>query len=175
MIWHPLKVTDVVWHRMLHTRYSVFMKCPYCNETTTKVIEKRDTDKESVVRRRRKCSICSKRFTTYERAEVLDLFIIKKDQRRETFDRQKLRISLTKACEKRPIKHEKLESLVSEVEQKLIRIRRTDIESRIVGEIVMDLLKEIDEVAYIRFASVYRDFKDITDFEKELQEMSKTE
>ena len=175
MIWYPLKVTDVVWHRMLHTRYSVFMKCPYCNETTTKVIEKRDTDKESVVRRRRKCSICSKRFTTYERAEVLDLFIIKKDQRRETFDRQKLRISLTKACEKRPIKHEKLESLVSEVEQKLIRIRRTDIESRIVGEIVMDLLKEIDEVAYIRFASVYRDFKDVTDFEKELQEMSKTE
>ena len=175
MIWYPLKVTDVVWHRMLHTRYSVFMKCPYCNETTTKVIEKRDTDKESVVRRRRKCSICSKRFTTYERAEVLDLFIIKKDQRRETFDRQKLRISLTKACEKRPIKHEKLESLVSEVEQKLIRIRRTDIESRIVGEIVMDLLKEIDEVAYIRFASVYRDFKDVTDFEKELQEISKTE
>ena len=151
------------------------MKCPYCNEPTTKVIEKRDTDKESVVRRRRKCSICSKRFTTYERAEVLDLFIIKKDQRRETFDRQKLRISLTKACEKRPIKHEKLESLVSEVEQKLIRIRRTDIESRIVGEIVMDLLKEIDEVAYIRFASVYRDFKGVTDFEKELQEISKTE
>jgi len=109
------------------------------------VIEKRDTDKESVVRRRRECSICSKRFTTYERAEVLDLFIIKKDQRREIFDRQKLRISLTKACEKRPIKHEKLESLVSEVEQKLIRIRRTDIESGIVGEIVMDLLKEIDE------------------------------
>ena len=175
MIWHPLKVTDVVWHRMLHTRYSVFMKCPYCNETTTKVIEKRDTDKESVVRRRRKCSICSKRFTTYERAEVLDLFIIKKDQRREMFDRKKLRISLTKACEKRPIKHEKLESLVSVVEQKLIRIRRTDIESRIVGEIVMDLLKEIDEVAYIRFASVYRDFKDVTDFEKELQEISKTE
>ena len=175
MIWHPLKVTDVAWHRILHTRYSSFMKCPYCNETTTKVIEKRDTDKESVVRRRRKCSICSKRFTTYERAEVLDLFIIKKDQRRETFDRQKLRISLTKACEKRPIKHEKLESLVSEVEQKLIRIRRTDIESRIVGEIVMDLLKEIDEVAYIRFASVYRDFKGVTDFEKELQEISKTE
>ena len=115
MIWHPLKVTDVVWHRMLHTRYSAFMKCPYCNETTTKVIEKRDTDKESVVRRRRKCSICSKRFTTYERAEVLDLFIIKKDQRREMFDRRKLRISLAKACEKRPIKHEKLESLVSEV------------------------------------------------------------
>ena len=175
MIWYPLKVTDVVWHRMLHTRYSAFMKCPYCNETTTKVIEKRDTDKESVVRRRRKCSICSKRFTTYERAEVLDLFIIKKDQRREMFDRKKLRISLTKACEKRPIKHEKLESLVSVVEQKLIRIRRTDIESRIVGEIVMDLLKEIDEVAYIRFASVYRDFKDVTDFEKELQEISKTE
>lgn len=138
-------------------------------------MEKRDTDKENVVRRRRECETCSKRFTTYERAEVLDLFIIKKDQRREMFDRRKLRISLTKACEKRPIKHEKLESLVSVVEQKLIRIRRTDIESRIVGEIVMDLLKEIDEVAYIRFASVYRDFKDVTDFEKELQEISKTE
>ena len=151
------------------------MKCPYCNSPSTKVREKRDTDKENVVRRRRECETCSKRFTTYERAEVLDLFIIKKDQRREMFDRRKLRISLTKACEKRPIKHEKLESLISEIEQKLIRIRRTDIESRIVGEIVMDLLKEIDEVAYIRFASVYRDFKDVTDFEKELQEISKTE
>ncbi|HIC18157.1 TPA: transcriptional repressor NrdR [Candidatus Poribacteria bacterium] len=151
------------------------MKCPYCNSPSTKVMEKRDTDKENVVRRRRECETCSKRFTTYERAEVLDLFIIKKDQRREMFDRRKLRISLTKACEKRPIQHEKLESLISEIEQKLIRIRRTDIESRIVGEIVMDLLKEIDEVAYIRFASVYRDFKDVTDFEKELQEISKTE
>ena len=153
--------------------FPLFMKCPYCNKPTTKVIEKRDTDKENVVRRRRKCSTCSKRFTTYERAEVLDLFIIKKDQRREMFNRQKLRLSLTKACEKRPIKHEKLESLITEVEQQLIRIRRTDIESRVVGEIVMDLLKEIDEVAYIRFASVYRNFKDVTDFEKELQEISK--
>ena len=158
---------------MLYARYGAFMKCPYCSKPTTKVIEKRDTDKENVVRRRRKCSTCSKRFTTYERAEVLDLFIIKKDQRREMFNRQKLRLSLTKACEKRPIKHEKLESLITEVEQQLIRIRRTDIESRVVGEIVMDLLKEIDEVAYIRFASVYRNFKDVTDFEKELQEISK--
>ena len=122
---------------------------------------------------RRECQACELRFTTYERAEVLDLFIIKKDQRREMFNRQKLRLSLTKACEKRPIKHEKLESLITEVEQQLIRIRRTDIESRVVGEIVMDLLKEIDEVAYIRFASVYRNFKDVTDFEKELQEISK--
>ena len=147
------------------------MHCPSCSYAHSKVTDSRLAD--NGIRRRRECQACEVRFTTYERAEVLDLFIIKKDQRREMFNRQKLRLSLTKACEKRPIKHEKLESLISEIEQQLIRIRSTDIESRIVGEIVMDLLKEIDEVAYIRFASVYRNFKDVTDFEKELQEISK--
>ena len=148
------------------------MKCPYCESFETKVLDKRETDGRSVTRRRRECLICEKRFTTYERAEVLDLFVIKKDQRREAFNRGKLRRNLMKACEKRPISQETIDHLIGEIEQQLISMRKSEIDSRSIGELVMDILKNTDKVAYIRFASVYRDFKDVADFEKELQQLT---
>ena len=148
------------------------MKCPYCESFETKVLDKRETDGRSVTRRRRECLICEKRFTTYERAEVLDLFVIKKDQRREAFNRGKLRRNLMKACEKRPISQETIDHLIGEIEQQLISMRKSEIDSRSIGELVMDILKDTDKVAYIRFASVYRDFKDVADFENELQQLT---
>ena len=148
------------------------MKCPYCGSFETKVLDKRETDGRSVTRRRRECLSCEKRFTTYERAEVLDLFVIKKDQRREPFNREKLRRNLMKACEKRPISQETIDRLIGEIEQQLIGMRKSEIDSRSIGELVMDILKATDKVAYIRFASVYRDFKDVADFEKELQQLT---
>lgn len=150
------------------------MKCPYCGSFETKVLDKRETDGRSVTRRRRECLTCEKRFTTYERAEVLDLFVIKKDQRREAFNRGKLRRNLMKACEKRPISHETIDRLIGEIEQQLIGMRKSEIDSRSIGELVMDILKDTDKVAYIRFASVYRDFKDVADFENELQQLTQT-
>ena len=150
------------------------MKCPYCESFETKVLDKRETDGRSVTRRRRECLICEKRFTTYERAEVLDLFVIKKDQRREAFNREKLRRNLMKACEKRPISQETIDRLIGEIEQQLIGMRKSEIDSRSIGELVMDILKDTDKVAYIRFASVYRDFKDVADFEKELQQFTQS-
>lgn len=150
------------------------MKCPYCGGFETKVLDKRETDSRSVTRRRRECltPTCAKRFTTYERAEVLDLFVIKKDQRREAFNRGKLRRNLMKACEKRPISQETIDRLIGEIEQQLISMRKSEIDSRSIGELVMDILKDTDKVAYIRFASVYRDFEDVADFENELQQLT---
>jgi transcriptional repressor NrdR len=150
------------------------MKCPYCSNPETKVIDKRDSDAGSIIRRRRECLSCAKRFTTYERAEVLDLFVIKKDQRRETFDRQKLKRNLMKACEKRPISQETIDHLIGDIEQQLISMHKSEIESRVIGELVMDALKDLDKVAYIRFASVYRDFKDVADFEAELRQLTQS-
>ena len=151
------------------------MKCPYCERPVTKVLDKRDTDAGHITRRRRECLSCARRFTTYERAEVLNLFIIKKDKRREAFDRQKLKRNLMKACEKRPISHETIDHLIANIEQELINMRKSEIESRLLGELVMAALKDFDKVAYIRFASVYRDFKDVEDFEKELRELVENE
>ena len=142
------------------------MKCPYCERPETKVLDKRETDAGHITRRRRECLSCARRFTTYERAEVLNLFIIKKDKRREAFDRQKLKRNLMKACEKRPISHEAIDRLIANIDQELINMRKSEIESRLLGELVMAALKNFDKVAYIRFASVYRDFKDVEDFEK---------
>jgi transcriptional repressor NrdR len=151
------------------------MKCPYCERPETKVLDKRETDAGHITRRRRECLSCARRFTTYERAEVLNLFIIKKDKRREAFDRQKLKRNLMKACEKRPISHETIDHLIANIEQELINMRKSEIESRLLGELVMAALKDFDKVAYIRFASVYRDFKDVEDFEKELRELVENE
>ena len=148
------------------------LRCPYCKSNETKVIDKRATDRGNATRRRRECLDCSKRFTTYERAETLDLLVIKKNGQREPFDRQKLRLNLTKACEKRPIDQDTIDNLISEVVQRLIALRRSEVESYAIGEIVMEFLKGLDDVAYIRFASVYREFKDIHDFEKEVLQIS---
>ena len=145
------------------------MRCPYCNFGETKVIETREAEDSDVTRRRRECLKCKKRFTTYERTETLDLRVVKKNGDIETFDRNKILKGLTKACEKRPIKIEKIEKTVEEIESELRKQETTEIPSKVIGELVMEKLNQLDHVAYIRFASVYREFKDIKEFEKELK------
>lgn len=145
------------------------MKCIFC-DGETKVTDKRDSDGET--RRRRECLRCKKRFTTYERVEELNFIVVKKDKSREPFSREKLREGIEKACEKRPIETEKIDRIINEIERRLRnKIKGKEVESRFIGEEVMKSLKRLDKVAYIRFASVYRDFKDISDFKKELKEL----
>ena len=147
------------------------MICPFCSNERTRVVDKRETGSGTVTRRRRECLECGKRFTTYERVETLDLYVIKKDGRREPYDRQKLRIGMLKACEKRPISQETINRIIDKIENELRRLKSIEIRSEIVGEKVMRELRKLDKVAYIRFASVYREFADITDFQKELREL----
>jgi len=149
------------------------MKCPYCGHTETDVVDSRDADDLSAVRRRRECHKCEKRFTTYERVESVELIIIKKDGRREPFNREKLMAGLVRACEKRPVPHEKIEEAVDEIEMELRKKDTKEVPSKAIGELVMKKLKKLDKVAYIRFASVYREFADVEDFRKELKELLK--
>ncbi|MCK4496656.1 MAG: transcriptional repressor NrdR [Candidatus Aenigmarchaeota archaeon] len=149
------------------------MKCPYCSNQNTRVMDKRETEDSNVTRRRRECLNCKKRFTTYERVETLDLTIVKKDGKRENFDRHKLMSGLLKACEKRPIPREKIEKIIDGVEAKLRAHKKTEIDSRFIGELVMKKLKKLDKVAYIRFASVYREFTDLDSFKKEMEKLIK--
>ena len=146
------------------------MRCPYCTSGDTKVVDTREAGDTDITRRRRECLKCIKRFTTYERAEGAEIIVVKKDKARERFDRQKLTLGILKACEKRPIKQEKIEKMVDEIETELRGMEKTEIRSRIIGELVMDKLKKLDEVAYVRFASVYRRFKDAKQFVKEIEE-----
>jgi transcriptional repressor NrdR len=143
------------------------MKCPYCS-SETKVLDKRDSNE--VTRRRRECLKCKKRFTTYERLET-NIRIIKKDGRREPFDREKLMRGLIRACEKRPVSREAIEKAVSEIEEK-VREHGSEVPSKVIGEFAMKQLKKLDKVAYVRFASVYKEFKDISEFKKTLKEVS---
>ncbi len=143
------------------------MHCPYCGYHETKVIETRDVGDEAI-RRRRVCLRCDKRFTTYERIERMDIFVIKKDGRRERFSRNKVMKGILKACEKRPISIEEIERLVENVESEIRKKDGVEVSSREIGEIVMRKLKELDHVAYIRFASVYKEFKDIDSFAREV-------
>lgn len=145
------------------------MICPFCSNARTRVVDKREIGSGTVTRRRRECLECGKRFTTYERVEALDLYIIKKDGRREPYDRQKLKAGMLKACEKRPISQETINKVVGKIENELRRLRSIEVKSKIVGEKVMKELRRLDKVAYIRFASVYREFADITDFQRELR------
>ena len=145
------------------------MICPFCSNKGTRVVDKRETGSGTVTRRRRECLECGKRFTTYERVESLDLYIIKKDGRRELYDRQKLKAGMLKACEKRPISQETIKKLIDKIENELRQLRSIEVKSGVVGEKVMNELRKLDKVAYIRFASVYREFADITDFQKELR------
>jgi transcriptional repressor NrdR len=149
------------------------MKCPYCYSAETKVIDKRETEGLEVTRRRRECLKCTKRFTTYERVEMIDLIIIKKDDKREQYDRNKLKRGVMRACEKRPISHEKIERAIDNIEAKLRSYKKNEIRSETVGELVIKQLKKLDKVAYIRFASVYRDFTDVESFQKELKKLLK--
>jgi transcriptional repressor NrdR len=145
------------------------MKCPFCRENNNKVIDSRLSRDGSAIRRRRECISCKRRFTTYEYIEEIPLMIIKKDKRRELFSRDKVRAGLKKACEKREISMNLLESFIEELERDLRESEEKEIPSAVIGEKVMRKLHELDKVAYVRFASVYRDFKDVNDFVTELK------
>ncbi|MBN2420688.1 transcriptional repressor NrdR [Candidatus Woesearchaeota archaeon] len=144
------------------------MKCPFCGSEDTRVSDKRETEDSSITRRRRKCLSCKKRFTTYEEVEKIELSVVKKDSTRQTFDKQKILSGLIKACEKRPISREMIEATVNEIEKEILNMDAKEVPSKVIGELVMDKLKNLDKVAYIRFASVYKDFADVEDFKKEL-------
>jgi len=148
------------------------MECPYCHHIETKVTDSRDTG-SFTIRRRRECLKCNRRFTTYEYIEMTPVYIVKKDGRREKFDRIKLKKGVMRALEKRPVSHEKIEEMINSIEEKIRRTGTEEIESSAIGEYVMDSLKETDQVAYIRFASVYRSFADVTFFEKEIKNLTK--
>ncbi len=147
------------------------MKCPFCNYPDSKVVDSRPTDEGTSIRRRRECLHCLKRFTTYETIERLPLMLVKRDGTREPYDRNKLLSGVMKACEKRPVPQARLEQLVDTVEQKLFGTLESEISSQKIGEMVMQELKNVDEVAYVRFASVYRQFKDINTFLEELNSL----
>lgn len=149
------------------------MKCPFCGDDNTRVIDSRPADDNCSIRRRRECDDCGKRFTTYEKVETIPLIIIKKDKTRETFDRSKIESGVIKSCHKRPISIEEIENCVDRIETKIFNLEHKEIESSVVGEIVMDELKNLDEVAYVRFASVYREFKDVNIFMDELKKLLK--
>ena len=146
------------------------MKCIYCNCTESRVVDSRPTE-DGAIRRRRECERCSRRFTTYEKIEMLPVFVIKKDKRRETFDASKVRNGIIKACEKRPVSMELVDTLARDIERKLSSQTDTEVTSMVIGELVMDGLKNLDEVAYVRFASVYRQFRDINTFMEELNRL----
>jgi len=147
------------------------MKCPFCSYLEDRVIDSRLIQEGVLTRRRRECLSCLKRFTTYERIEERLPLVVKKDHRRESFDRSKLLSGIMKACEKRPVSLEEIERLVDGLETRLLDAPEKEIESRVLGELVMDDIKGLDEVAYVRFASVYRDFRDINEFMVELKEL----
>ncbi len=147
------------------------MKCPFCGHKEDKVVDSRATQEESAIRRRRECLRCGKRFTTYEYVEEVSLMVIKKDGRHEPFDRKKILSGVLKACEKRPIGIERMEEVVTQVERALQKKSEREIPAAKIGELVMERLKSIDDVAYVRFASVYRQFKDVNEFMMELKDM----
>ncbi|MCR4895795.1 MAG: transcriptional regulator NrdR [Lachnospiraceae bacterium] len=147
------------------------MKCPYCGNDNSRVIDSRPADDNASIRRRRICDDCGKRFTTYEKVETIPLIIIKKDNNREAFDRNKVRSGVLRACHKRPVSADQIDSLVDEVENEISSLEEKEIPSDVVGELVMEKLKDLDPVAYVRFASVYREFKDVNTFMDELKGM----
>ncbi|KUO62516.1 MAG: transcriptional regulator NrdR [Gracilibacter sp. BRH_c7a] len=149
------------------------MRCPFCQNDETKVLDSRQIEAGTAIRRRRECDVCTRRFTTYEKCEELQLFIVKKDGSRQPFSRQKLMAGLLRACEKRPVPTEQLETIVSDIERQMRDMNEREVSSMLIGEAVMDKLFDIDEIAYIRFASVYRQFKDIQRFMEELDELVK--
>ena len=147
------------------------MKCPFCNYADTKVIDSREQDDNSVIRRRRLCESCGKRFTTYERIDMIPVTVIKRDGTREIFDKNKLLGGILKSCNKRPVTAKQIETLVDDIENTLTGSGEREVHSKDIGNMVMERLKELDEVAYVRFASVYRQFKDINTFIDELEKM----
>ena len=147
------------------------MKCPFCSHENTRVIDSRPAEDNNSIRRRRVCDECGKRFTTYEKIETIPLIIIKKDNNREAYDRSKIETGVLRACHKRPVSTDSIEELVDEVEADVLNRGEKEISSRVIGELVMNKLKDLDAVAYVRFASVYREFKDINTFMDELKKV----
>ncbi|KUG02717.1 ribonucleotide reductase transcriptional regulator nrdr [hydrocarbon metagenome] len=147
------------------------MRCPYCNEMESRVVDSRASEDGTSIRRRRECNLCKRRFTTYERLEEKPLLVIKRGGTREQFTREKLLNGITRACEKRPVSMEKIETLVAEIERNLRDEYDREVSSMIIGEKVMDKLKETDDVAYVRFASVYRQFADVNSFIKTIEQL----
>ncbi|MCI7227340.1 Transcriptional repressor NrdR [uncultured Clostridium sp.] len=149
------------------------MKCPFCNKDDTRVVDSRPVDDNSSIRRRRMCDACGKRFTTYEKVETIPLIVIKKDQNREQYDRRKIENGVIRACYKRPISAQQITAVVDQIETLVFSREEREVSSEVIGEIVMDQLKELDPVAYVRFASVYREFKDVNTFMDELKKLLK--
>lgn len=145
------------------------MKCPFCGYSDSKVIDSRPADDGNSIRRRRECLECGKRFTTYEKVEVIPLMVVKKSGQREVFNPDKILVGMMKACEKRPIPMDKLEAVVQDIEKELLNTMEREVTTQQIGELVMEKLRKIDPVAYVRFASVYREFKDLDTFMAELQ------
>lgn len=147
------------------------MKCPFCSHENTRVIDSRPAEDNNSIRRRRVCDECGKRFTTYEKIETIPLIVIKKDNNREAYDRSKIEAGVLRACHKRPVSAKQITALVDKVETDIYSIEEREISSQVIGEMVMSRLKELDAVAYVRFASVYREFKDVNTFMDELKKM----
>lgn len=150
------------------------MKCPFCGDDNTRVIDSRPADDNEAIRRRRQCDECGKRFTTYEKVETIPLIVVKKDKNRETYDRSKIESGVVRSCHKRPVSVDQIEACVDEIENKIFNLGVREIESEKIGEIVMDQIRDLDQVAYVRFASVYRQFKDADTFMSELKKLLDT-
>lgn len=151
------------------------MKCPFCGSDNTKVIDSRPADDNLAIRRRRECEDCKKRFTTYEKVETIPLMVIKKDGTRERYDRRKIEDGVLRACHKRPVSAEQIQHLVDEVETAVYNREESEVPSSFIGELLMDKLKDLEAVAYVRFASVYREFKDVNTFVNELKKVLDSE
>lgn len=147
------------------------MKCPFCSAENTRVIDSRPADEGGSIRRRRQCDVCDRRFTTYEKIETMPLVVVKKDNNREPYDREKLERGVLSSCHKRPVSVEQITRLVDEVETSIFNMEVREIPTNVIGELVMDKLKDVDAVAYVRFASVYREFKDVNTFMDELKKL----
>ncbi len=147
------------------------MKCPFCGKENTRVIDSRPADDGSSIRRRRQCDECGKRFTTYEKVEAIPLVVIKKDNNRESYDRAKIEAGVYRSCHKRPISVDQINALVDEVENIVFNMEEKEVPSTVIGEVVMDKLRGLDPVAYVRFASVYREFKDVNTFMSEIKKI----
>ncbi len=149
------------------------MKCPFCSSDNIRVIDSRPAEEHNAIRRRRQCEVCHRRFTTYEKIETIPLMVVKKDDTRQAYDRDKIEAGVLLACHKRPISTQDINRLVDEVENEAFNSEEKEITTRRIGNLVMDKLKELDEVAYVRFSSVYREFKDVNTFLKELEKLYK--
>lgn len=147
------------------------MRCPFCDNQETKVIDSRPTEDGHAIRRRRECERCSRRFTTYEKVEEVILMVVKKDGSREAFDRRKIMNGIIKACEKRPVTVATIENMVDQIERGLNNMMEKEVDSSFIGELIMDQLKDVDQVAYVRFASVYRQFTDVNTFVAEIEKL----